>query len=180
MKSGVKARACAHWTGCGCLRVWVLLVGVGKAWPTLWQGGKGRWRMELVQCVCVSSVGCKGDRWSVAFPSSPGATADKHRGQPEAAEPQAAVRLVPRLPAVLPADGRGQALVSPGTAAGKRPRGCRVCLLSAARGSWSAQVQGVRWAPFLRICSLGTFPWQTEENPGLGWVGRRLSRSPRP
>ena len=49
MKSGLKAGAFAHWTASGCLWLWVLLVGVGKACATLRQGGKRHWRVELAQ-----------------------------------------------------------------------------------------------------------------------------------
>ena len=74
----------------------------------------------------------------MALPSSLGSTADKHPGPPEAAEAQAAVRLVARLSALLPGDGRGQALVCPGTSAGKRQSGRRQGQLPTARGSSSA------------------------------------------
>lgn len=79
----------------------------------------------------------------MAFPSSLGSRADQQRGQAEAAEAQATVGVVARLSALLPGEGRGQALVCPGTAAGKRQSGCRLRQLPAARGSSSAQVQGV-------------------------------------
>lgn len=127
----------------------------------------------------MSRLGCEGDRQSMAFPSSLGPTADKPRGHPEAAEPQVSVHRVARLSALLPGDRRGQALVGPGTSAGKRQSGCRVSRPTAARGSSSAQGQGVRWAPLLRISSLRAFQ-RKKENPGLGWVRRSLSRSSRP
>ncbi|XP_023800672.1 serine/threonine-protein kinase PAK 3-like isoform X2 [Cyanistes caeruleus] len=55
-----------------------------------------------------------------------GSTADKLRGLPKAAEPQAAVALVAGLSALLPGDRRGQALVCPGASAAS------VCNLSQA------------------------------------------------
>lgn len=58
------------------------------------------------------------------FPVALGAVSDRYERDTRTAEPRATLRRVPRLPELLPGDGRGQARLRQGTSAGKMQSGC--------------------------------------------------------